>query len=1561
MGLKFYRRPTEAFWDRLTDNWKTSQPVHHRHLTLVRDVTLTGRNRQYFYRSLPNLEVAVERGETSWEAVGGRIEATTYQPDEWGFPPLQKQDFIRPKSWDETVEIEPYEPLNLHQGRTESGDMSDRIGDRDTAPIGLSNLPLPVASTPAKKARGRPLKQSRASDASVAAEKNLSSASGATIGEQQTDVIGRQQKSPEQAKPRNLSFPASSIERPAFSALHDEITNPASREKDVEVLSSGVHIDPPTRSIARLGRPRKFTKLAVFRHDRLYEFDWFKASTRSAKPTKKASINKQTVTDKPRVNGVREPIAARDNAALSEGKHLEGDRETRIVPNVTSPVSRDRSEDVSMSGETNTEGMSNHMDETMDTTLDVPGNSTIKGKAGEPNPQTTLPTGSQTGANPPGYTIQDMVGSMPVFHETRLDRAAFAPVPTDDTGDAEMEDVGIASVTNDAEGLNTNVTARAEGSGDLSAVTSPRSTVAKKKARRNYRRKPINEGYFTQEREENILEIIRLCDGVYPGARELHWAYVSHVPGEKAPDPSTITRSVDKLVEAGKLNKYPFSVLRFTARSSQKTPILALPHIAESDEVVENCKKQILNHYPDSYFPPGVKLTPEDAVRAGKRSKPSAAQIESNKYRDQRWSKVLATKYRGVDDVDIPEYLVEPGWMRLCNEEVERQQVARIEREEEKSKSEDEKSMHFTMQLEVYSHRPSAVREKEKREKLAQIVTFDQIADPEATTDDHTASSPSKKAALRTTGSLTRKRQKKAADNVAQRVAFTQPSQDYHSSTGTFGTQYALQVPKKVAFDLSLDTAAPARFEAQFPADLSDIIRQQAQGRDTFSSFSVQDVYAQIDQTEQWELENEQLLTQGKELPQARFINYTGGHTPQNIYNVLDDPEIQSLRDGAPAQSAQDFFAKVEHMQKVELQYIGVFLLTNLSTSRSVHYINHVVPLDASNWSTTSATDSAQLSKEARDAMFDELSAKLAAETAGPKYDPKKPRRLQRASQKKDLAPSRGDDSDPARYPSQGKTQTQILREIRNDLAKNLTKDDRLARDGLPFTEQQIVEFIEVVVPIQMFIGGEGCRIDWYQVNENLPATCKRIDIQDGWKKISQNRKAQVAAFRKEFGRKYLHFAEVGAAPEIDYSHAGATDWQDVVAFAHNLVKDWRDQRHQWGTRKPRRTSSDEEDEEELNVTITDLPTTREMFAQLYEMRPEPEAVDPAAIFDRKPTEQAQRQLQGEFPTYVAENSKKPSNSELQVQAAMTVARAQTLTPSYELKKERIKEMVERFDEGVVTRAIETMRRERVLVPVSWDRRADGGPMLRVNPSGLNKALLKSSLPKSSEPYQKAIKFKKWLDRQISSRPGAKIKIEAFNQEDSGDPKNMVVVALSDAGYIHLDVKFPPVSLDSFADQRTMPIFGSRKEEGRTQKIHQAEYVYSSVITPTEDYVHGLLPLTDLSWDPPTCEDITKELGGIPMWIDINGKPLKDVWITIVVSIVNTLCDRPGLSVWQLAGAFGKASSLQPWELCKACEWLADRSVLCELEGHCFEASEWWWCLFGESGWDLPRGGFRWT
>ncbi|MCJ1281618.1 hypothetical protein MMC26_000938 [Xylographa opegraphella] len=101
----FFERPLENLLTRLVEVWQLSQPLHLRHLAILRDITLRGKTQQYVYYEYDVFKSLVDAGNASWEAVetvrlnnpqdpgSNAAPGAIQDTDEYGFPKLDEARF----------------------------------------------------------------------------------------------------------------------------------------------------------------------------------------------------------------------------------------------------------------------------------------------------------------------------------------------------------------------------------------------------------------------------------------------------------------------------------------------------------------------------------------------------------------------------------------------------------------------------------------------------------------------------------------------------------------------------------------------------------------------------------------------------------------------------------------------------------------------------------------------------------------------------------------------------------------------------------------------------------------------------------------------------------------------------------------------------------------------------------------------------------------------------------------------------------------------------------------------------------------------------------------------------------------------------------------------------------------------------------------------------------------------------------------------------------------------------------------------------------------------------
>jgi hypothetical protein len=97
----FWRRPMESYFSRVTNDWEKTQPLHLRHLAVIRDAGTTKSKQfvHYLYRTHENFQKAVDAEIAIWDGVSvpdkpGKSSVGEVVLDAWGFPTVSTSDLV---------------------------------------------------------------------------------------------------------------------------------------------------------------------------------------------------------------------------------------------------------------------------------------------------------------------------------------------------------------------------------------------------------------------------------------------------------------------------------------------------------------------------------------------------------------------------------------------------------------------------------------------------------------------------------------------------------------------------------------------------------------------------------------------------------------------------------------------------------------------------------------------------------------------------------------------------------------------------------------------------------------------------------------------------------------------------------------------------------------------------------------------------------------------------------------------------------------------------------------------------------------------------------------------------------------------------------------------------------------------------------------------------------------------------------------------------------------------------------------------------------------------------
>lgn len=327
-----WRRPLDQIMLLLTDVWQHSQPLHLRHLAIVRDTAVHGKLAHFQFKTYDNFQKSVDSGDASWEAVlvsakaKGKKKAAEMRPrlDEWGFPviPLKelashdgkaassqdrrRSEHVGPSSDDESADLEGQKDQQqdeYNQAEPEIDNDAQDDGDEEvdgdavvedrTEIDGAAQPDVPAATMAQETGTKRRRPYKRREDPSRPGvplvkkrdipQHEYDEWESAVETTAQRKVMAEVKASKNaNATGTDTSLKASGPSEPAHISVEDLPPERLAQVKEdlVARKKPGIYINPPgARQMKRenfvsRGRPRK-ALIAVIKTKNLHDFEWF--------------------------------------------------------------------------------------------------------------------------------------------------------------------------------------------------------------------------------------------------------------------------------------------------------------------------------------------------------------------------------------------------------------------------------------------------------------------------------------------------------------------------------------------------------------------------------------------------------------------------------------------------------------------------------------------------------------------------------------------------------------------------------------------------------------------------------------------------------------------------------------------------------------------------------------------------------------------------------------------------------------------------------------------------------------------------------------------------------------------------------------------------------------------------------------------------------------------------------------------------------------------------------------------------------------------------------------
>ncbi|KAI9930410.1 RNA polymerase III transcription initiation factor complex subunit [Aspergillus wentii] len=537
----------------------------------------------------------------------------------------------------------------------------------------------------------------------------------------------------------------------------------------------------------------------------------------------------------------------------------------------------------------------------------------------------------------------------------------------------------------------------------------------------------------------------------------------------------------------------------------------------------------------------------------------------------------------------------------------------------------------------------------------------------------------------------------------------------------------------------------------------------------------------------------------------------------------------------------------------------------------------------------------------------------------------KPPRRPQNV----EMEPAEPDVYEPSKYVPQNRRLTKLSELMTTDgmdasmaaAAGPATRQPaRRMRVGYQVSHMLVQKVLTAIVAVRTLAGGtEGRSIDWSLVAKAFPGYDPKF-IQERGKAALNKSRLQAAKMQSDFQERFIEAYENGQVPSINYEYLESYDWEGVV---------------EWAT-----TQLDVPTSEKL----PDLPATREQFDGVFELREEaPTTVDEIYQNPQSLTVYRKRTLFAGVPFAVPLEDRAakttPRKEELsRLDAAKTWVRANIITPEETYRPAEARQALEVFGDAVIGSAVQSLVTERAI------SMGNGGRIMPGRNYDITDHFIFTLGRKraiESTQLRRAARFKtEILDPELRERGTFDVK---YSSED-GDI--LALINLAAEGKVTLKPRDPPREKYGLTDggYLTRQMDKDKLRFSIEAQPIQGAYVYGN---PIQERMSSLPP----PCPPRVIVQPTISLPEkIPIWLDIHGEFVKVLWDLVIATVAGCVAMRPGISAVNIGNMVKPMMGV--WEVQLLLEWMAAVDLVRRVGEDAGEhtewvVQEWWWMVLG--------------
>ncbi|KAJ6164897.1 B-block binding subunit of TFIIIC [Penicillium chermesinum] len=418
--------------------------------------------------------------------------------------------------------------------------------------------------------------------------------------------------------------------------------------------------------------------------------------------------------------------------------------------------------------------------------------------------------------------------------------------------------------------------------------------------------------------------------------------------------------------------------------------------------------------------------------------------------------------------------------------------------------------------------------------------------------------------------------------------------------------------------------------------------------------------------------------------------------------------------------------------------------------------------------------------------------------------------------------------------------------------------------------DSTIRKFMVAIVVVRTLAGGnEGKTVEWELVQKAFPKADLEFVQVHGKSIIARNR-MEILKMQRDFQELFLEAYEKDAVPPIDYDDLPGYDWSTVV---------------EWATIELEFSTSEK---------APTLPATRKQFDSVFQLREDVTDVSHELFFTGTGTTILnKRHLMTRIP-FVVEQPRKPVPQQKQnvanLEVAKTWVRANVLTPDDRYDPARAAHALENF-QPYLQPATQSLLNDRIISSTNKGRPIPGRNY--TTHDAFTRALERRGAIDSEQLRQAAAFKANVLDPAFQKGETIKISYHA------SDGDSLAVEEL----IAHNRVEVVPVDPPRLK-------FGLTDGGYLTRQMDKNRLRFDLEVHPLPTYYWGNPIQEAVSNTPPPVPQADRK---IPLWFDIHGCLLREMWEKCVALVIGAVLLRPGVDAQNIAAMI--KPTLSAWEI----------------------------------------------